>query len=58
MNIEDLKNISVNLDSETAKQIAEQYLVWKYVDSSMAFVCMMAIIIGIALAVRRMGGGE
>ena len=54
MNIEDLKTVAVNLDSETAKQIAEQYIMFKYVDSTMAFVCVMTMIIGTALVVLKL----
>ena len=54
MDIEDLKKVAVNLDSETAKQIAEQYIMFKYVDSTMAFVCTMTVIIGIVLVVLKL----
>ena len=51
MNLEDLKNVQVNLDSATAQQIADQYIRYKYIDSAMGFICVMTMLLGCAFIV-------
>lgn len=42
---EDLKNIQVHLDSETARQIADQYITFRYVEHfTLTFICALLFI--------------
>jgi len=36
---------NININSESAVQIAEQYIMFKYVDSAMAFVLLFGIFV-------------
>lgn len=53
MNIEDLKKIADNFDSETAKKIADAYISQQYFSSILAFICVMSLVAVLGITVYK-----
>lgn len=47
---DELKNIHVQLDSETARQIADSYITYMYFETVLRFSMMAILLGGVALA--------
>jgi hypothetical protein len=54
MNDQLLQKLAVTLDSETARQIAEQYIRWKYVDTFCGYSMGMLLLCLLFYAIYRM----
>jgi hypothetical protein len=50
--IEALKNVTVHLDSATALQIADRYIMFKYIEHWTSWTLMTALIVMIFLGAR------
>lgn len=51
--LEALKNLIVNIDSETARQIAESYMRFKYFELILTFVVLVSICVVIGYAIKK-----
>lgn len=52
MKIEDLPNIAVNVDSDTARAIAEQYIHFKYVENFTFATVIVLLLILVGSVIR------
>lgn len=49
---EELKNVSIQLDSKTAESIADKYITYKYTDTALGFICVCFCIILVGYVVK------